>query len=108
MPLRSLSFLIALLCFTGLRVGSVVPAMDGAANLAKAPQERQAALLFACETVPDRLTLPQTVVPLGLTDSSGALLATLRGTFSPLYWVAAEGEGRRVWRAVSRGPPEQV
>jgi len=99
---------MALLCFAGLRVVGVMPGTAQELTFAGSPLGHHAALLLAGESLPERLTLPQTTLPLGLTDSSGALLAPLRGTFSPLYWVAAEGEGRRVWRAVSRGPPEQV
>jgi hypothetical protein len=105
MSLRSISFVIALLCFAGLRVVGVMPGTAQELTFAGPPLGHHAALLLACESLPERLTLPQTTSPLGLTDFSMPLTGAMRGAFCPVRWIAEVGVGKRVWRAVSRGPP---
>jgi len=101
---RSLSFLIVLLCFVGLRLSGVWHC-DGELAYNGFPAAQPVALALVGLVNQERLALPQAGMPLGLMDLLGDWVITLRAGFAPLVWVVEVGVGARVWRAASRGPP---
>jgi hypothetical protein len=104
MSARTLPLLLALLCFAGMRIVGAVPGAHGEWGF-EGPSVPHAALLLACESDPGKLTLQPTGVPLGLTEFAVVLPGAVWRTF---WFAPASSEvapGKRVWRAVSRGPP---
>ena len=104
MPTRHLPFLMALLCFVGLRVTGVAPGVSGEVGWTGTAAPH-AALMLSCEVAPQKLTLPQGGLSLGMSDFTGVRLGAVSVRFCGVQWLSEVGMGKRMWRPVSRGPP---